>query len=71
MARSSAKPGARSPGRSPAHQHRAFIETACALGCNEDEAAFRDKMRVIARQKPKDSTAPPDKSKAKPKKAPR
>jgi hypothetical protein len=31
-----------------------FRETARQLGCDEDEAAFRDKLRVIARQKPKD-----------------
>jgi hypothetical protein len=30
-----------------------FRETARELGCDEDEAAFRDKLRVIARQKPK------------------
>ena len=27
-----------------------FVETARELGCDEDEAAFRDKLRVIARQ---------------------
>lgn len=41
-------------GRSGAvSQSQRFIETARALGCDEDEAAFRDKLRVIARQKPK------------------
>jgi hypothetical protein len=30
-----------------------FIETARALGCDEDEAAFKAKLAVIARQKPK------------------
>ena len=30
-----------------------FIETACALGADEDEAAFKAKLAVIARQKPK------------------
>jgi hypothetical protein len=34
-------------------QHERFIETARAVGCDEDEAAFRDKLRLIARQKPK------------------
>jgi hypothetical protein len=31
-----------------------FIETARALECDEDEAAFKAKLAVIARQKPKD-----------------
>ena len=30
-----------------------FIETARALGCDEDEAAFDEKLKVIVRQKPK------------------
>lgn len=34
-------------------QHRTFIETARALGCDEDEAAFDEKLKAIARQKPK------------------
>lgn len=34
-----------------------FRETARELGCGEDEAAFRDKLRVIARQKPKGEPA--------------
>jgi hypothetical protein len=29
-------------------------KTARALGCDEEEVAFRNKLRVIARQKPKD-----------------
>jgi hypothetical protein len=37
-----------------AAQHKKFVETARALGCDEDEAAFREKLRVIARQKSKD-----------------
>ena len=44
-------------------QSERFIETARALGCDEDEAAFRDKLRVVARQKPEGKTKPP---KAKP-----
>jgi hypothetical protein len=48
-----------------ASQSRRFIETARALGCDEDEAAFREKLRVIARQKPKDEPKP---AKAAPKK---
>ena len=33
-------------------------KTARALGCDEDEVAFRNKPRVIARQKPKDEPKP-------------
>jgi hypothetical protein len=34
-------------------QHERFIETARALGCDEDEAAFDEKLRRIATAKPK------------------
>lgn len=44
----------RKPIQSDKAQSERFIETARALGCDEDEAAFREKLRVIARQKPKD-----------------
>jgi hypothetical protein len=37
-----------------------FVETARALECDEDEAAFKAKLAVIARQKPK--VGPPPKS---------
>ncbi len=40
-------------------QRDRFIETARALGANEDEEAFRAKLRVIAKQKPKDAPEPP------------
>lgn len=33
-------------------QRERFIETARALGCGEDEAAFKAKLAVIARRKP-------------------
>jgi hypothetical protein len=33
------------------HSQR-FIETARALGCDEDEAAFDDKLKRIAQAKP-------------------
>jgi hypothetical protein len=33
-----------------------FIETARDLGCDEHEAAIRDKLRMIARQKLKEPT---------------
>ena len=39
-------------------QHARFIETARALGTDEDEAAFKAKLAVIARQKPKGDTEP-------------
>ena len=35
-----------------ASQSARFIETARKLGCDEDEAAFDDKLKGIARQKP-------------------
>jgi hypothetical protein len=35
-----------------------FRETARALGADEDIEHFRDKLRVIARQKPKDDSTP-------------
>ena len=35
-----------------------FRETARAIGADEDEAAFKAKLGVIARQKPKDEPKP-------------
>ncbi len=46
--------GAPEKARDSASQRQAFIDAARELGCDEDETAFRDKLRVIARQKPKD-----------------
>ncbi len=40
----------------PSSQRERFIETARALGADEDEAAFKAKLAVIARQKPKPET---------------
>jgi hypothetical protein len=34
-------------------QHKRFIETARELGCDEDEAAFEEKLRRIGTVKPK------------------
>jgi hypothetical protein len=34
-------------------QHQRFIETARELGCDEDEAAFDEKLKRIATAKPK------------------
>ena len=51
--------GAKSPKQDrPDEQKRRFIETARALGCDDDEAAFKAKLAVIARQKPKDEMVP-------------
>lgn len=35
-----------------------FIETARALGSDEDEEAFRAKLRTVAKQRPKDAAIP-------------
>ena len=37
------------------NQHARFVETARALGCDESEEAFDEKLKVITRHKPKDS----------------
>jgi hypothetical protein len=36
----------------PKEQHKRFIETARELGCDEDEAAFDEKLKRIATAKP-------------------
>ena len=36
-----------------AAQWQRFKETARTLGCDEDEAAFDEKLKAIARQQPK------------------
>ena len=35
-------------------QHARFLETARAIGCNEEEAAFDEKLKGLARQKSKE-----------------
>lgn len=40
-------------------QSRRFVEMARQVGCDEDEAAFKEKLGVIARQKPKPKGASP------------
>ena len=50
------------PEPNSAAQLERFKETARALGCDGDEAAFREKLRVIARQKSKDEPKPAAKS---------
>jgi hypothetical protein len=37
-----------------ATQIERFKQTARELGCDEDEAAFDEKLRALAKQKPKD-----------------
>jgi hypothetical protein len=46
-------------------QSERFIETARELGCDEDDSAFKAKLKVIAQQKPKDEATEP-KMKARP-----
>ena len=40
-------------------QSERFIEAARELGADEDEAAFKAKLAVIAKQAPKDGPEPP------------
>jgi hypothetical protein len=44
-------------GQQEKSQRDRFIETARAIGVDEDEAAFKAKLAVIARQKPKASSS--------------
>ncbi len=44
-------------------QRDRFAEAARSLGSDEDEAAFKAKLGVIARQKPKDEPKAPKKPK--------
>lgn len=44
------------PNDSPS-QHARFIETARALGCDEDEAAFDEKLATVARYRPAGSVS--------------
>jgi hypothetical protein len=39
-------------------QHERFVETARELGCDEDEAAFDEKLKRIAMAKSKPERAP-------------
>lgn len=41
-----------------AEQIERFKEAARAIGCDEDEAAFDEKLRTIARQRPKPEPKP-------------
>jgi len=42
----------------PPSQRDRFIEAARALGCDEDPAAFDEKLKVIARHKSKQPATP-------------
>jgi hypothetical protein len=44
---------------SQADQSKRFIETARELGCDEDEAAFDEKLKRIARARPKPLASTP------------
>lgn len=46
------------PKKNSGSQHDRFMETARALGCDEDPAAFDEKLKVIARHKPKQPATP-------------
>lgn len=46
-------------------QHDRFIEAARALGCDEDEATFTEKLKVIASHKPAPKAAADKLAKAK------
>ena len=48
---------------SASEQHRRFVETARALGCDEDEAAFDEKLKRIATAKPTKKRAKPTREK--------
>ena len=37
-------------------QQQKFIDKARELGCDDDEAAFDDKLRRVAKQKPKEDS---------------
>ena len=50
---------ARQPSSATTTQADRFIETARAIGAYEDEAAFKAKLAVVARQKPKDAPKKP------------
>jgi hypothetical protein len=50
MKKPAPKPAAKPQPEKP--QRERFIETAGELGCDDDESAFDEKLRRIARQKP-------------------
>ena len=54
----------RPKGEDQATQHLRFLETARALGYDEDEAAFKAKLAVIAQHKSKDEAMSGDPAQA-------
>lgn len=55
------------PETQTADQLRSFKEAARAFGCDEDEAAFDERLKAIARRKPQDEPRtgkPPKRGKA-------
>ncbi len=49
------------PKRDVRSQHEKFVAIARVLGCDENEAAFDEKLKSIAKQKPKDEAPKSDK----------
>ena len=47
-----------SPSKASHAQRDRFIETARAIGADEDEAAFKARLAVIAAQRPKNEPEP-------------
>ena len=50
-------------GKPDPEQHKSFVETARALECDEDEAAFDEKLRRIATARPKHKSNRPKREK--------
>ena len=46
-------------------QHRSFIETARELGCDEDEDAFKERLKKLTSAPPKHQPSKPKAKKAK------
>ena len=44
------------------NQHKAFIEAARDLGCDDNESHFEEKLKAIARQKPRERTPATEKA---------
>lgn len=49
----------RDRGGDPPSQHTRFLETACALGVDEDPAAFRAALGAVGRHKPRGEVPEP------------
>jgi len=44
--------------KTTSEQHARFVETARALGCDEDEAAFDEKLKMIVQERSKTVVKP-------------